>query len=86
MTPIAIPTANNRVTTKWYDESSHFTRAVGNLILDRIFDYHDPTRRLPTDFGASLDFTNIERHIARIRDGQQRDHETLPGISTKFLK
>ena len=56
---------------RWHWESSHFTQATGDLILDRIFERNDPGRSMPTGFGVAVDAGNIETHLAQIRAGRQ---------------
>jgi hypothetical protein len=50
---------------KWYWESSHFTKATGDLALDRI--EGKQSSLLPTGFGVLLTSENLEAHLARIR-------------------
>jgi hypothetical protein len=61
---------------RWYWESSHFKKELGDLVLDRMFDHHEPSRTIPDDFGVLLTTKNIEAHLARIRAERQRYHET----------
>src|SRR5204862_533369 len=49
----------------WYSESSHYTKALGDLVLDRIF--HRPNSALPQDFGIELRSDMLERHLALVR-------------------
>ncbi|MBI3796729.1 MAG: hypothetical protein HY268_07150 [Deltaproteobacteria bacterium] len=39
---------------QWYWESSHFKKELGDLVLDRLFDYHEPGREVPEDFGVPI--------------------------------
>jgi hypothetical protein len=59
-------------TMRWYWESSHYKKQLGDLVLDRVFDYRDPSRELPGDFGIRLDPATIEAHLAWIRAGRER--------------
>ena len=52
-----------------YIDSSHYSKEVGDLILNRIFDYQ--TETVPDDFGVLLTPDNIEAHLEKIR----RDRE-----------
>jgi len=61
----AIPMAGDPTPTRWFWEYSHYRKATGDLILDRIFGYTDPSRALPADFGVRLTAANIDTHIAR---------------------
>lgn len=60
---------------RWYFDSSHYTPAAGDLVLDRIFNYHAPDRTVPDDFGVLLTSQNIDTHLARIRT--DREHYRL---------
>ena len=63
---------------KWYIESSHYRKKLGDRILDRIFDYSDPDRTIAEDFGTKLTSPNIDAHLAKIREDQKRYRETHP--------
>jgi tetratricopeptide (TPR) repeat protein len=54
---------------KYWWESSHYQEATGELILDRILDYHAPDRQVPPDFGVPLTGATIEDWILRTRAG-----------------
>jgi hypothetical protein len=54
---------------KNYIDSSHYRKEVGDLILNRIFNYQVET--VPDDFGVLLTPDNIEAHLEKIR----RDRE-----------
>ena len=56
------PISNNM---KNYLDSSHYSKDVGDLILNRIFHYHEET--VPADFGVLLTSANIESHLEKIR-------------------
>jgi hypothetical protein len=60
-----IPPAGDASPMRWYWEYSHYRKATGDLILDRIFGHADPTRQLPRDFGVPLTAENIEAHLDR---------------------
>lgn len=59
-----IPAAGDLTPMRWYWDHSHYHRAAGDLILDRIFGYNEPTRHLPDDFGVRLTGKNIDAHLA----------------------
>lgn len=59
-----IPAAGDLTPMRWYWDHSHYHRAAGDLILDRIFGYNEPTRHLPDDFGVQLTGKNIDAHLA----------------------
>ncbi|MGF1541595.1 MAG: hypothetical protein ACFCU5_14285 [Pleurocapsa sp.] len=52
------PSMNN------YVDNSHYTPAIGNLILDRI--YNRQSENIPSDFGILITPENIESHLAKI--------------------
>ena len=60
-----IPAAEDITPMRWYWDYSHYRQEAGDLMLDRIFDYRDPTRALPDDFGTRLTGQNIDAHLAR---------------------
>jgi hypothetical protein len=81
-------TGYNRITTEtipilprqkmqWYWESSHFKKELGNLVLDKLFNYQSQ-RTVPTDFGILINSQNIEAHLQKLREQQQRYHQTHP--------
>ena len=49
---------------RWYWDHSHYRRATGDLILDRIFGHDDPAHHLPDDFGVRVTGANIDAHLA----------------------
>ena len=53
---------------KWYWESSHYRKEVGDLVLDRVFGYRDLQRTVPDDFGVLLTQRNLDGHLAEIRE------------------
>jgi ribosomal protein L13 len=56
---------------KWYWESSHYKKELGDYVLDRVFQYKHPDRIIPDDFGKLLESKNIEQQLAKIRAEQQ---------------
>jgi len=48
-----------------YLESSHYLKEIGNLVLNRMFDYQ--IDKVPPDFGVLVTSDNIETHLASIR-------------------
>lgn len=62
---------------RWYWESSHFRKELGDHVLDRVLGYRSPDRVTANDFGVRLDAHNIEAHLAAMRAAQrhwQRAH------------
>ncbi len=54
---------------QWYWEDSHYTEALGEYLLDRIYDYHSPQRTVWADFGVKLNSQNIESVLTSVRSG-----------------
>lgn len=52
---------------KWYWESSHYKKELGDLVLDRVLDYSSPNRKVPADFGVLLDSKMLEAHLNQVR-------------------
>ncbi|GAB4229764.1 MAG: hypothetical protein Kow0049_11380 [Stanieria sp.] len=76
LTPVWDFSGYNSITTeaiapkmKNYVDNSHYTPQVGNLILNRIFDYQ--TEQVPKDFGVLITTQNIEQHLAQIRSDRE---------------
>lgn len=63
---------------RWYFESSHYTTATGDLILDRIFNFKSPVRTIPNDFGILLTSSNVDSHLANIRISREQYRFTHP--------
>ena len=71
ITTETVPAAGDHETAMhWYRESSHFTRAAGDLVLDRVLGYRSTARPMPDGFGVRLAVDNIEAALAGIRAGQ----------------
>lgn len=70
------PDGDSETQMKWYWESSHYKKELGDLVLDRIFDYHHPERIVPDDFGVLLTPKNIIAHLVQIR-AKQREYQRL---------
>lgn len=63
---------------RWYFESSHYTTATGDLVLDRIFNFKSPERTVPNDFGVLLTSRNIDLQLASIRAAREHYRQTHP--------
>jgi tetratricopeptide (TPR) repeat protein len=64
-----IPDAADKTTRmRWFWEVSHFKKETGDLLLDRILDYHAPDRVDPPDFGVRLSPENIESWLVATRE------------------
>ena len=60
------PLGDHRARMNWYLESSHFTKAAGDMALDRIL-AADAGRRIPNGFGSALTSANLEAHLTSTR-------------------
>ena len=78
ITTEAVPAAGSPDKMRWYSDSSHYNRACGDLILDRIFGHHDPARLIPQDFGTLIDERTIDAHLSDIREARAQYSETHP--------
>ena len=55
---------------RWYWESSHYKKELGDLVLNRVFRHSD--HGADPDFGVRLDQRNAEAHLAAMRDAGWR--------------
>lgn len=75
----AVPELGDEETLmRWYWESSHYRKELGDLVLDRVLNYSDPNRPIADDFGVLLTSKKIEEHLANIRDGHYRYGQSHP--------
>lgn len=56
---------------RWFWESSHYRKELGDLVLDRVLNYSDPDRQIADDFGVMLTSENIERYLESIREAHR---------------
>ncbi len=61
---------------KNYIDDSHYQEEVGNLVLNRLFNYE--VEKVPEDFGVLVTSQNIESHLAKIRSQQAIWEENNP--------
>jgi hypothetical protein len=73
ITDVAIPGPDDRSReVQWFWEPSHYKKAAGDLILDRILGYASPDHRVPDDFGIKISPDNIDDWLVHTRvAGQQ---------------
>ncbi|MGD1701959.1 hypothetical protein [Dapis sp. BLCC M229] len=76
ITPVWDFSGYNTITTepitknmKNYWDSSHYRKEVGDLVMNRLFDYQNEI--VPKDFGVLITESNIESHLQKIRDRQE---------------
>ena len=68
ITRATVPAADQTEARLWsYWEGSHFTKAVGDMVLDRVLVHESRERSIPQDFGVRLGSANIDVHLRNIR-------------------
>jgi hypothetical protein len=73
-----VPDRNDPATTmRWYVDPSHFTRDLGNLVLDRVLGRQGEAAGL-ADFGFRVSAANVGEDLARIRDERERYRHSHP--------
>ena len=74
-----VPAAGDTTTRmKWYIDSSHFTPALGQLVLDRMLPQGASSGEI-SDFGVPLAPANVEEQLERIRADRQVYAAAHPG-------
>lgn len=77
ITSVTVPAADQTESRMWsYWEGSHFTKAVGDMVLDRVLSHESRGRIIPRDFGVRLTSENIEGHIRNIRAAGEQYRRT----------
>lgn len=71
-----VPRAGEARLMRWYTDSSHYTPAAGDVMLDRLFGLQVAGREIPDDFGIRMNSVNLDGHLANIRAARQRYRET----------
>ena len=66
--PLAEETKNSM---SWYYDIGHFIKALGDIIQDRMFSYHDEGRVIPKDFGIQINSKNIDLYQHAQRSKQR---------------
>lgn len=76
ITPVWDFSGYNSITTEpigprmqYYLDNSHYLKPVGDLVLNRIFQYRAET--VPEDFGVKIDTENIASHLEKIRSDRE---------------
>jgi hypothetical protein len=72
------PLGDTKTQMRWYRDPSHYKVQLGDLVLDRIFNYHKEGRAAPDDFGVMVTSENIESHLAKIRADSRQYRDTHP--------
>jgi hypothetical protein len=72
MTTETVPDIGNTESKmRYYFESSHFKKELGDMVLDRALGYQSAQRVIPADFGVLLTTGNVESHLAQIQSDQR---------------
>ena len=61
MTAVPSPKDSN-ISMRWFRDIGHYSKNLGDLIQDRIFNFHQTGRMVPEDFGIQINSKNIDRH------------------------
>lgn len=69
---------SDRAIMQNYTDMSHYTIPVGNLILNRLFNYQEKT--VPPDFGVLITPNNIDSHLAKINAQRQEWAKQNPDL------
>ncbi|MDJ0746376.1 MAG: hypothetical protein QNJ32_23845 [Xenococcaceae cyanobacterium MO_167.B27] len=72
ITTEAIPLPGETGTMQWYRESSHYSKKLGDILLDIIFNYPQKVAGVSEDFGTIITTKNIEEHLTKIRQAQKQ--------------
>jgi hypothetical protein len=64
------PVGDKTTRMKWYIDSSHFTPALGGLVLDRMFP-SAASGNTANDFGVPLVPANVEAHLKKLREDRE---------------
>ncbi|MEB3342989.1 hypothetical protein [Okeania sp.] len=78
ITTESIPVKDSQEQMKWYTESSHYKKELGNLVLDIILNYPSINNDIYDNFGIVINNNNIESHLANIRIQQRKYHKNFP--------
>jgi tetratricopeptide (TPR) repeat protein len=72
------PASDTTTVVKGFWEPSHYKKETGDVMLDRMFDYSDPMRTAPGDFGRLLTPATIDNWIMDSRVGMRNYMKTEP--------
>lgn len=70
------PLGDKESKMQWYWEGSHYKSALGDIVLNQVFDTHVRSEDPSKDFGVLLTKENIEMHLANIRRAQVQYRES----------
>ena len=76
ITTEAVPPEGSHQEMRWYWESSHFKKPVGDMILSQLSGRPSPDK--PSDFGRALTPESVSANIVALHDGRERYRAELP--------
>jgi len=72
-----VPAESDRAgAMRWYWESSHFRKELGDIVLNRVLGQNATGHKVAVDFGVRLDARNLDAHLAGMRVAQLRWQQT----------
>ena len=75
---------DSKAKMKWYWDSSHYKKELGDILLDRMFDGNFSGGQQYPDFGVKLTSQNIDSHLARLRAEREKWRATHPADVAKI--
>jgi len=69
---------DSKAKMKWYWDSSHYKKELGDILLDRMFDGNFSGGQEYPDFGVKLTSQNIDSHLARLRAEREKWRSSHP--------
>jgi len=77
-----VPSPDGEKYMRWYTDPSHFTKDVGNLMIDRMFRLQPENVLIAEPFGVQLTSANVEKVIEAEKRGSERyRHDNSDEIS-----
>ena len=67
------PPENPSRSMRWYWDIGHYNKTLGDIIQDRIFNFHEAGRVVPEDFGVQINSKNIDQHQS-LQNAKQREY------------
>lgn len=65
------PEGDLNTVMRWYMEGTHYSKALGDVILNRIYGEEDPLEDRARAFGSIISSKNIEDHLKTTRDARE---------------
>jgi hypothetical protein len=78
------PAGDTKTVMKGFWHQSHYKKELGDLMIDRMFNYTDPARAIPADFGKLLTLTTIDDWINETR-AQMRTYMVAQSADTELV-